>query len=117
MLTAIVDAYEKRFVGISDVKGAYLNANFDEFLLIKFENEQVKIICDINKKYKKYVLTENGKQVLYLVLNKALYGCVQSSLLWYKMLSSFLINMGFELNPYDLCVANKVIDGTQCAIV
>ena len=55
--------------------------------------------------------------MLYLVLNKALYGCVQSALLWYKMLSSFLINIGFELNPCDLCVVNKVIDGTRCTIV
>ena len=117
LLAAIVDAYEERFVGISDVKGAYLNADFGEFLLIKFENEQVKIMCDINKKYKKYVLTKNRKQVLYIVLNKVLHDCVQSALLWYKMLSSFLIDMGFVLNPYDLCVANKVIDGTQCAIV
>ena len=25
--------------------------------------------------------------------------------------------MGFELNPYDLCVANKMINGSQCMIV
>jgi hypothetical protein len=24
--------------------------------------------------------------------------------------------MGFELNPYDTCVANKTIDGKQCTI-
>ena len=24
--------------------------------------------------------------------------------------------MGFELNPYDLCVANKIINGSQCTI-
>ena len=24
--------------------------------------------------------------------------------------------MGFELNPYDLCVANKMINGSQCTI-
>ena len=25
--------------------------------------------------------------------------------------------MGFELNPYDKCVANKVINGKQCTVV
>ena len=25
--------------------------------------------------------------------------------------------MGFELNPYDLCVANANIEGKQCAIL
>ena len=24
--------------------------------------------------------------------------------------------MGFESNPYDLCVANSIIDGSQCTI-
>ncbi len=24
--------------------------------------------------------------------------------------------MGFELNPYDTCVANKTIDGKQCTV-
>jgi hypothetical protein len=28
-----------------------------------------------------------------------------------------LKDMGFELNPYDACVANKIINGTQCTIV
>ena len=27
-----------------------------------------------------------------------------------------LVNMGFILNKYDPCVANKVIDGNQCTI-
>jgi hypothetical protein len=55
--------------------------------------------------------------VLYLELLKALHGCVQSALLWYELFSSTLQGMGFELNPYDACVANKVIDGKQCTIV
>ena len=25
--------------------------------------------------------------------------------------------MGFELNPYDMCVANAMINGKQCTIV
>ena len=32
------------------------------------------------------------------------------------MLSSFLIELGYELNPYDLCVANKIVNGSQCTI-
>ncbi len=57
------------------------------------------------------------KKVLYLQLLKALYGCVQSALLWYELFSSTLQGMGFTLNPYDVCVANKTIDKRQCTIV
>ena len=51
LLAAIVGACEERLVGVSDAKGAYLSAEFDEFLLIKFENEQVKIMCNIDENY------------------------------------------------------------------
>ena len=56
-----------------------------------------------------------GNEMLAL-LNKALYGCVQSELFWYKLFTTTLEGMGFEVNPYDMCVANAVINGKQCTI-
>ena len=70
----------------------------------------------MNPKYKKFVVIENGKKVLYLQLLKALYGCVQSAQLWYDLFTNTLVQMGFKLNPYDLCVANSQIEGKQCTI-
>ena len=49
-------------------------------------------------------------------LVKALYGCVKSALLWYDLFSSTLIELGFILNPYDPCVANKMTNGNQCTV-
>ena len=71
---------------------------------------------NIDGKHRKHIATEGGKRVLCLVLNEALCGCMQSALLWHNMLSSCFIDVGFTLNPYDLCVANKVVDGSQCKI-
>ena len=51
--------------------------------------------------------------MLYVKLNKALYGLLRSALLFYKKLVRELEDMGFELNPYDPCVANRMVDGTQ----
>jgi Reverse transcriptase (RNA-dependent DNA polymerase) len=62
------------------------------------------------------VATENGTKALYARLNKALYGCVKSALLWYKLFYGTLKKMGFELNPYDPCIANCTIKGSQCTI-
>ena len=42
---------------------------------------------------------------------------LNSSLLWWKKFSSLLIKKDFCLNPYDTCVANKIIYGRQCTIV
>ena len=53
-----------------------------------------------------------------LSLPKALYGTLQAALLFWENLSKFLVEeLGFELNPYDKCVANKVINGSQCTIL
>ena len=51
--------------------------------------------------------------MLYVKLNKALYGLLRSALLFYKKLVSELVEMGFELNKYDPCVANRMINGSQ----
>ena len=61
-------------------------------------------------------IKNDGMEVIYVRLIKAIYGCVQSALLWYEMFYSYLKEIGFELNPYDSCVANKVINGKQCTI-
>ena len=54
--------------------------------------------------------------MLYVKLLKALYGMLRSALLFYKKLASELVEMGFEINPYDPCVANKTINGCQMTI-
>ena len=40
---------------------------------------------------------------------------LRAALLFYKRLRSDLENMGFEVNPYDPCVANKMVNGSQMA--
>jgi Reverse transcriptase (RNA-dependent DNA polymerase) len=54
---------------------------------------------------------------LYLRLLKALYGCVQSALLWYNLFTGTLQKLGYKLNPYDSCIANKMVNGKQSTIV
>ncbi len=47
---------------------------------------------------------------------KAMYGLLRSALLFYKKLVADLESVGFKLNPYDPCVANKTINGTQMTV-
>jgi hypothetical protein len=42
---------------------------------------------------------------------------LQSALLFYKKLQGDLESIGFKVNPYDPCVANRVIDGSQHTVV
>ena len=54
--------------------------------------------------------------MLYVRLFKALYGLLQSALLFYKKLRGELEDYGFEVNPYNPCVANKIVNGSQMTV-
>ena len=117
--TLIIDAYEQRCVGIFDIPGAYLHTPVPEgkIITLKLRGTFVDIMCQVDAKYDEYVKYENGNKVLYLNVLRAIYGCIESAMLWYNLFSSTLESMGFTINPYDRCVANKMIRGKQCTIV
>jgi hypothetical protein len=112
----MIDAKERCDVATADVEGAYLHADMEDFVLLKLVGKAVDIMCQVNPKYEKFVVIENGKKVLYLQLLQALYSCVQTALLWYNLFTNTLVQLGFKLNPYNLCVANSQIKGKQCTI-
>jgi hypothetical protein len=116
MLTILVEAHEARDVDTADVAGAYLKADMVDFVLMKFTGASVDLLCSLNSKHKAFVVMEGNVKVMYVPLDKAMYGCVKSAFLWYNLLSTSLQKLGFVLNPYDPCVANCMIKGSQCTI-
>jgi hypothetical protein len=46
-----------------------------------------------------------------------LYGTLRAALLFWQKLSKTLQSWGFVINPYDWCVANKIINGKQCTVL
>ncbi len=51
-------------------------------------------------------------------LQKALYGLMRASLLFYQKLRKELEAYGFEINPYDPCIANKMAEaGKQLTVI
>ena len=117
LLSLMIDAKEGRDVATADVAGAFLNADMDDFVIMKLEGKFVDTMCSVNAKYKDYVVLEGGKKALYLQLLKALYGTVKASMLWYNMFTGTIQKLGFKLNPYDPCVAKAIIKGNQCTVV
>ena len=70
------------------------------------------------------MVEERGQKVIYGNANKALSGTLNTSLLFWKDLTSTIggrkfgnDNNGFILNPYDTCVANCMINEKQCTIL
>jgi hypothetical protein len=53
---------------------------------------------------------------LMVQCQNALYGTMVAHLLYYRKFVKSLTGIGFIINPYDPCVANKIIEGKQMTI-
>ena len=52
-----------------------------------------------------------------MLMLRPLYGGIELTLKWYKLYSETLMEKGFRIKQYDICVANKLVNGKQCTIV
>ena len=107
-MTLGIDIYEGRDVAVFDVPGAYLHVlmSEDKEVVMVLRGHFVDIMCEVDPVYKDYVTYVKGQKVLYLRVLRALYGCIESIMLWYELFSTTLTDMGFTINPYDRCAAN-----------
>ena len=70
------------------------------------------LMIRLDGKYKKY---QDARGCITVLLDRALYGCVESAALWYENLSATMTQLGYDPNPYDICVFNRTNDkGVQC---
>ena len=60
---------------------------------------------------------KRGQAYIYCKLNVALYGTLKATIIFWKILSKSLKERGFTINPYEWCVANDIINRSQCTIV
>ena len=101
----------------ADIPNAFVQTDIDqsgEKIIMKIRGEMVDILVEVSPEiYSNYVVQKKGQSVQML---KALYGMMVSSLLYYKKLRKDIESIGFEVNPYDMCVANRIIKGKQHTI-
>lgn len=124
MITANINAKEGRDVMCSDLPNAFIQTQMpktkdgEERVVMKITGVLVDMLVQLNPElYGKFVVYENGRKVLYVQVLRAIYGMLQSSLLWYQKLRGDLEEIGFEFNPYDPCVANRIQNGKQQTIL
>ncbi len=103
-----------------DVPSAYVNTDVDEDVLMVLKGElaemMVQIAPEVNRKY--VTLDMKGTKILYVKLQKALYGLMRASLLFFCKLRKEFEEYGLEVNPYDPCVANMITkSGKQLTVV
>lgn len=89
----------------------------DETVNIKFEGRIAEVLEMIDPKlYRPNIVIEKVKKVLYGELYKVLYGMITASLLFWQQVTEDLMKMGYIVNPYDWCLANKIVNGAQHTI-
>ena len=94
-----------------------MQADMDHLVHVRFVGVMVDLLLEIDREmYEPYVVYEGNQKVMYVELLKALYGTLRAAQLFWKKLSTFLLKCGFEANPYDPCVMNKMIEGQQCTV-
>jgi len=115
-LIATIAHKEGRAVATVDVPGAYLNAKIPEStrVFMRLNKTLSDIAIQLDESYANY---QGADGTIVVQLDYALYGLIESALLWYQLLSEKLRSIGFVNNPYDRCVFNRVNqDGSQVTL-
>jgi hypothetical protein len=117
-LTALINALEERAVACFDIPGAFLHTETDEDVIMMLKGKMAELMVMVEPSlYRKYVTTDSkGESILFVQMHKALYGMMRSALLFYKKFVHNLESECYVINPYDPCMANKMINGKQMTV-
>jgi hypothetical protein len=118
LITSTIDDFEGRDVSMVYVPGAFLTADMDEevYMCIRGCLAELMVQTAHAIYWKCTTVGNNNTPILYVKLQKALYGCLRSALLFYLKLVEDLESDGFKINPYDPCVAHKGVNNKKITI-
>ena len=117
---AAIAACESRYVATCDIGGAFLNADMfkgsGRKVIVKLDKHVTQMLTKLKPDYESFV-GDDG--YLFVELDKAMYGCIESAKLWFDHLRNILVNdLGFSQNVFDQCTFNKTDDsGFQVTII
>ena len=114
LLMATIDAAEGRDVITINIPNAFIQTRLDDDsnkVIMWLHGKLAKLMVEVAPEiYSKYVSVDlKGELVLYVHLLNALYGIMKAALLYYEHFVCNITAIGFKLNPYDPCVANKIV--------
>ncbi len=87
-ITAAMAASERKKVRCYDIPSAFVNTDIDEDVLMVLKGELAEMMVQIAPQvYRKFVTVDKkGTPILYVKLQKAIYGLMRASLLLYRKL-------------------------------
>lgn len=117
-IIAQLAAAERRTVVTLDIGSAYLNAAMpkddpSKLVFMRISPDIAALIYKLDSHFAQFRAHDGS---LVVELDQALYGCIQSALLWHTELSTFLRTLGFLPNDTDPCVYNRSVNNIQITI-
>jgi Reverse transcriptase (RNA-dependent DNA polymerase) len=113
MVKAAIEADENRDIMTVDIPNAFVHTEIeskDETMIMKIKGPWATILVSSEPEvYESYVIEVDNEKVIYAEVKKAIYGMLQASLMFYKKLRRDLEEIGYRVNPYDPCVANRIV--------
>ena len=106
----------------ADVPNAFVQCKVNQIngerIVMKIRGALVDILVDLDPTlYADHVVYIKKSKILYVLMLKGLYGMLIASLLYYRKFVEDVKKIGFKLNPYDPCTANRSVNGSQHTIV
>lgn len=99
---AATSAMHGRVVSTLDIATAYLNANIErDDLYMSLDKDASDMLVELDPTYE---VCRRPSGRCAVLLKKALYGCLESALLWYRHIHDTLTQAGYTQNQYDKCV-------------
>ena len=113
-----MDAEEKGNVNVIDTPNAFIQTRVDnenKMASIKIRGVIVNLLLKIYPElYGHFVATDKkGEKGIIVQCMNAIYITMTNSLLYYKKFLNTLKRTEFQLNPYDPCVANRLVHYNQ----
>jgi hypothetical protein len=113
----VIDAKQKRDVMTLDIPNAFVQTKIaldGDKIIMKIRDQLVDILLELCPGvYDDYVIDKGKHKIMYVMMLKALYGMLISSIMYYKKFRTDMESIGFEVNPYNICVAKRKYNGKQ----
>jgi hypothetical protein len=121
MLTCLINALKDQDIAVIDIPNAFVQTAIkdgEHRVIVCIRGPLVDILVSIALDvYGPYMSTNKaGQKVLLVQCLNDVYGTMVAALLYYKKLVKSLMKQGYKINPYNGCMANKVVKGKQVTI-
>ena len=117
--TSIINECKKCDVGIENIPEKFIIYGMNETSIVVISGTVEELMVKTSPEiYSKYIIVDNDNcSVVYVILQRALYGCMCSEFIVYKHLLTNLDSVGFEVNTYDSCVEKHMVNRKQYTIM